>query len=280
MASATQWKEFLATVANPDNLTVAEKQRWNAIVDASWGQIGTAGVSYGKFENLEAQTQLETAETEYKAAVEKANLANETRYQEGLGKFKTAEDIYAPGGSFGTGYLAQLEKQKVKDVASGTQSLVSSGLANTTVRAALPQAWESNVGEAARLNLADLQTTRYTGALANTADYMANKTEAIPDMTLYANLLQSASIGSPTGVTRVAAPAATQATAYTAAPATPAAGTTGTTPQSTGWFGSPTQLKQAEMIKAKGMAAKAAREAAQAAALQKAKTKYQSSYLI
>lgn len=274
MASATQWNDFLKTVANPDNFTLAEKKAWNAIVDASWGQIGKAGVSYGKFTNLAAQEELETAETEYKTAVEEANAANEARYQAGLGKLKTAEDIYAPGGGWGTGYLEQLEKQKKKDVASGTQALVSSGLANTTMRAALPQAWEGNVGEAARLNLSDLQTTRYTGALADTASFMARKTEAIPDMTLYANLLQSASVGSPTGTTRTSS-----SYAATPTPAQPTQPIQPVQPATTGWSGSPTQLKQAAMLAEKGVVAKAAEAAAQVAAKAKAKAAYDKKYL-
>ncbi len=138
-----------------------------------------------------------TPYSQFEDAQRKANEANEARYQEGLGKFGQVEDMYKPGGSWGAGMSAQIESQKGRDVASGMQNLVSSGMGNTTVAASLPQAWEQNVGSQARLNLADLQGERYASALGNTAGFIERRTDAAPDMGQYADLVAQSSMGQP-----------------------------------------------------------------------------------
>jgi hypothetical protein len=153
------------------------------------------------YQNLVAarkQKKSPTASTDpyaaYQTAMDKANKANEARYQEMLGKYKNIENIYSPTGTFGQGQLAQIETQKQRDIASGMQGLVSSGMANTTVATGLPSAWEANVGSQARLNLADLQNQRYAEALGGTAGAIERRTDVQPDLGQYANLVQAANM--------------------------------------------------------------------------------------
>ena len=131
----------------------------------------------------------------FEQAMAEANEANEARYQQGLGLYGQIADIYAPGGSFGAGHEAQLERTKTRDVASAQQQMVSSGLWGTTVAAAIPSAWEETVGQPSRLALQDVQMGRYGEALAGQAGFMERRSDIGPDMGLFANLMQGASAG-------------------------------------------------------------------------------------
>ena len=71
--------------------------------------------------------------------------------------WKTAIAQYAPGGGFGEGVEAGLERGRVKSVSSGMQSLVSSGLAGTTMAAGLGKKFEEEVADPAR---ARVESTR------------------------------------------------------------------------------------------------------------------------
>ena len=131
----------------------------------------------------------------FEESMAEANRANEARYQQGLGLHGQIADIYAPGGSFGAGHEAQLERTKTRDVASAQQQMVSSGLWGTTVAAAIPAAWEETVGQPSRLALQDVQMGRYGEALAGQAGFMERRSDIGPDMGMFANLMQGASAG-------------------------------------------------------------------------------------
>ncbi|KKL18495.1 hypothetical protein LCGC14_2474940, partial [marine sediment metagenome] len=92
----------------------------------------------------------------FQAKQDAANLANQKRYEEAIALYSDIVEQYKPGGAFGTGFEAQLERQKTKTVAGQTQSLVSSGLYGTTQTAGLGKKWEEEVGAPARLKLEDL----------------------------------------------------------------------------------------------------------------------------
>lgn len=64
--------------------------------------------------------------------------------------FEKAIAQYAPEGGFGKGVEAGLERGRVKAVASGTQSLVSAGLAGTSVVAGLGKKYEEEVAAPTR----------------------------------------------------------------------------------------------------------------------------------
>lgn len=69
---------------------------------------------------------------------------------EARGAFGEAIEQYRPGGGFGAGVEAALGRGRTKAVASGMQSLVSSGLAGTTMAAGLGKKYEEEVGAPAR----------------------------------------------------------------------------------------------------------------------------------
>jgi len=145
------------------------------------------------------QSSISDPYKQFETAQEKANAANEARYKEGLGKYQQVEGIYDPKGTFGAGQEAAINVQKQRDVAAGMQSLVGAGMGNTTIAASLPQAWESNVGSQARLNLADLRSERQAGAKVGTAGFIERRTDKAPDMGQYANLVQQANTNYNTG---------------------------------------------------------------------------------
>lgn len=135
----------------------------------------------------------------FEESMAEANRANEARYQEGLGIHGQIADIYAPGGGFGAGHEAQLERTKTRDVASAQQQMVSSGLWGTTVAAAIPAAWEETVGQPSRLALQDVQMGRYGEALAGKAGFIERRSDVGPDMGLFAGLMQGAYAGPMSG---------------------------------------------------------------------------------
>ncbi len=62
-----------------------------------------------------------------------------------LAAFQKAMAYYGPEGGFGKGVEAKLERGRTRTVASGMQSLVSSGLAGTTMAAGLGKKYEEEV---------------------------------------------------------------------------------------------------------------------------------------
>ena len=63
---------------------------------------------------------------------ERANIANEQRFQQGLDIFDRIIKQQETGGTFQKATEAAIERGRTKSVAQGTQALVSSGLASTT----------------------------------------------------------------------------------------------------------------------------------------------------
>lgn len=114
--------------------------------------------------------------------------ANQQRLDQATAIYDEIIARYRPGGSFGKGYLAQLETQKVQDVGKATQQQISSGLAGTTVTSGLGSAWEANVGQPARLKLEDIQMERLSGAQANKAGLIERVENPSPDYGLLAQL--------------------------------------------------------------------------------------------
>lgn len=131
----------------------------------------------------------------WQTAADKANAANEKRYEEAKGIYQGIAETYAPGGTFGQGALATFERQKTRDISSASQSLVDSGLYNTTVTAGLDKKYEEEVGNPFRLNLEDVRMQRYGEAQAGLAGLVERRTDQAPDPNLYANLQQGASSG-------------------------------------------------------------------------------------
>ena len=64
---------------------------------------------------------------------------------EALAAFQKAIAQYGPGGSFGKGVEAQLERGRTRSMASGMNALIGSGLAGTTMAAGLGKKYEEEV---------------------------------------------------------------------------------------------------------------------------------------
>ena len=123
---------------------------------------------------------------------EEANLANQKRLDEMRKISDQVIQNYSPGGSYEQSQLAQLNTRKKQDVASGMQSLVRSGMANTTVAAGLPSAWEQQVGTPSRLGLEDILTQRRTEAQQAKLGMLERVEDVGPDSNLIAQLAEGA----------------------------------------------------------------------------------------
>jgi hypothetical protein len=74
-----------------------------------------------------------------------------------------AKAMYAPGGAYGKGLEASLERGAQKSIASGTQAMVSSGLASTTMPAGLGKQYEEEVATPARAELESRRAEALSG---------------------------------------------------------------------------------------------------------------------
>ena len=125
--------------------------------------------------------------------------ANKQRLAQATAIYDEIIARYRPGGSFGKGYLAQLETQKTQDVGKATQQQISSGLAGTTVTSGLGAAWEANVGQPARLKLEDIQMERLSGAQTQKAGLIERVETPGPDYGMLAQLAQAQGQGGSGG---------------------------------------------------------------------------------
>jgi hypothetical protein len=126
-------------------------------------------------------------------SADEARAANLKRQSQAYAIYDEIIARYGPEGSFGAAAEAQLERQKVRDVASGTQGLVSSGLYGTTNIAGLGKAWEEEVGEPARLRLEDMKMERLSQAQLGKATFTERIEDEYPDYGLAAQLAAQAS---------------------------------------------------------------------------------------
>jgi hypothetical protein len=100
--------------------------------------------------------------------------------------------MYGPGGSYGQGTLAMLERQKEKDVASATQSLVSSGLYGTTQAAGVGKKWEEEIGMPTRAKLEDVRYGALAQAKTAKAQMVTDISQQPIDYGMLAQLTQTA----------------------------------------------------------------------------------------
>ena len=71
-----------------------------------------------------------------------------------------AKAYYEPGGGFGKGVEAGLERERTQAMSSGMQSLVGSGLAGTTMAAGLGKKFSEEVGMPTRARIEETRTER------------------------------------------------------------------------------------------------------------------------
>lgn len=80
-----------------------------------------------------------------------------------LEAIQKAKAYYEPGGGFGKGVEAGLERGRVKAMASGMQGLVSAGLAGTTMAGGLGKKYEEEVGAPTRLSVEEQRAQALSG---------------------------------------------------------------------------------------------------------------------
>ena len=141
-------------------------------------------------------TQYDTLIAELQAQQEKANLANQTRYDQMLAIYDETINRYQPGGSFEQKFLQQLGKQKEQFIGREFQDMISSGLAGTTTKATSGGKFEEQIGAPARLNLEDIQMQRLTQAQMGKAGVIERVEDTGPGYDLIAQLAMQAGQGS------------------------------------------------------------------------------------
>jgi len=80
-----------------------------------------------------------------------------------LAAIKRAKAQYTPGGGFGAGTEAALERGRVKAMASGMQGLISAGLAGTTMAGTLGKRYEEEVGVPTRARVEEQRAQALSG---------------------------------------------------------------------------------------------------------------------
>lgn len=130
-------------------------------------------------EQTQKVTQMETE-------TKQANKARENEIRQILDEII---GMYRPGGAFGQGTEAMLERSKTKDIASAQQSLVSSGLFNTTQTAGLGKKWEEEVGMPTRAKLEDVRYGQLGSALGQKAGFVERIENQYPAYDMLAQML-------------------------------------------------------------------------------------------
>ncbi len=145
----------------------------------------------------------------FQEAQDRARVANETRYQQGLELFDRVIKQYETGGTFEKATEAKIGRAGEKSVASGMQALVSSGLAGTSIAAGLGKKFEEEVGQPTRLEAQDIAAQRTAQALEKKAGFIERREDVGPDFATIAGLAQTIGAegqpgtGGPTDPSRV-----------------------------------------------------------------------------
>jgi hypothetical protein len=126
------------------------------------------------------------------------NAKTKARETEVRGILDEVIGFYRQGGAFGQGVEASLERERTKTLAAGGQSLISSGLYNTTQLAGLSGRFAEEVGAPTRAKLEDLRMDKLSSALGQKAQFVTDITETQPNYQLLAQL-QMAGGGAPVG---------------------------------------------------------------------------------
>jgi len=126
------------------------------------------------------------------SAVEQANQAALKREDEIRGLFDKIIGTYEPGGDFGAGTEAMIDRQKKQYTGQATQQLISSGLYGSTMTAGIPKKFEEEIGMPTRLKLEDIRKQAYTGALGQKASFIERIEDVTPSFETLAQLTAQA----------------------------------------------------------------------------------------
>lgn len=112
---------------------------------------------------------------------------------ETLAAIQKAKAYYAPGGGFGKGVEAGLERGRVKAVSAGMQNLVSAGLAGTTMAGGLGKRYEEEVAAPTRAGVEEQRARAISGIEMAQAGmgFQAGQTSAQRSLQRYITELQA-----------------------------------------------------------------------------------------
>ncbi len=113
------------------------------------------------------------------SAPAKPSLSKEAR-----AAYERAIARYRPGGGFGKGVEAGLARGETKAVASGMQSLVSAGLAGTTMGAGLSKKYQEEVAAPARSRVEEARAQAISGLEVSLASAMQRGSESAQERSL------------------------------------------------------------------------------------------------
>ena len=146
---------------------------------------------------------------------DRANAANELRYNQGMQILDDIISNYSTGGSFEKATEAALKRGETQAVTRGTQSLVSSGLSNTTQAAGLSKKFEEEVGAPTRLKAADVAAQRLAEAKQSKVGFIERREDTGPSFGDIAGLISQISQGqSAQSYSRQAAPVSSGRTSF------------------------------------------------------------------
>ncbi|KKL87979.1 hypothetical protein LCGC14_1929300 [marine sediment metagenome] len=138
---------------------------------------------------------------QFQAQQDRANAANEQRFQQGMEIFDRIIKQQETGDVSEKAIEAAIGRGKTQAVAQGTQSLVSSGLSSTTTAAGLGKKFEAEVGVPARLRAADIRQQRLNQALKDKAGFVERREDVGPSFSDIAGLAKSIGAGQQTQTT-------------------------------------------------------------------------------
>jgi hypothetical protein len=145
----------------------------------------------GNTQTTPAQVQSNKLATETKAASDRSNAENKKRETEIRAIYDQVIGMYSAGGSYGKGMEAQLDRERTQTLASGGQSLISSGMYNTTGLAGLSTQFAENVAAPTRAKLEDLRMDKLSSALGQKAGFVEAISNEQPDYKALSQLLSS-----------------------------------------------------------------------------------------
>ena len=218
MATQLALDEFNALARNFSPTQLAYGQSHPNVQNMRYGRIGSGGSALNPYyaspeQKMEQQRTDLTAE--YQTAYDTAKAANESRYEDIVGRYGTryeqgVSDIDAYGSSIlgglegmGEAEKAQIGRTYDRSGALGQQSLISSGLHSTTIAPTVQRQNEIARGNA--LSLADERLRRenlgyqtdiaktklsYTSGMSKELlDFMERRTDDYPDQSVYLQLM-------------------------------------------------------------------------------------------
>lgn len=140
---------------------------------------GSSGGGGGSWGSLQPYTRIVQS-----APSTTSTAAGPSVSREALAALGKAKEQYQPGGGYGAGLEAALGRGAKKSIAAGTQSLVSAGLASTSMGAGLGKQYEEEVATPARADLESRRAVALSGLETLEAQMQQGGSQAEMDRSL------------------------------------------------------------------------------------------------